>query len=136
MAKQLGQPKPLIIGVTILTSMNSKTLREALNVHESLEDYVVHLAKLAKDSGLDGVVCSAQEATRIQQACGKDFVLVTPGIRPTGSNLNDQSRVLTPSQALAAGAHYLVVGRPITQASDPVVAAQGVLEEMNNLIRL
>lgn len=131
-AQRLGKPKPLVIGVTILTSMSQETLTEALKIHECLETYVVHLATSAQAAGLDGVVCSAQEARLIANACGPDFLKITPGIRlpdyQHGSD--DQSRVMTPAQALAAGATHLVVGRPITAASDPLAAAQTILADM------
>ncbi len=134
-AEALGRPKPLVIGVTVLTSHSVSQLQEQLRVGLSLEDYVVHLAWLAQESGLDGVVCSAQEAAKIRKACGPEFLLVTPGIRPVGSVTNDQSRIVTPSDAIQAGADYLVVGRPITQAPDPLQAAQAILEEMRQALK-
>jgi orotidine-5'-phosphate decarboxylase len=123
------ESRPLLIGVTVLTSMSQEELN-ALGVSGSLEDQVIRLARLAKDSGLDGVVCSALEAARIKQACGPDFVTVTPGIRPAGSSANDQTRIMTPAQAVRSGADYLVVGRPITAASDPMEATKQILAEI------
>ena len=112
-----------VIGVTILTSHDEASLGE-LGLQGSPEENVVKLAELAQSSGLDGVVCSPLEIAKIRAACGDDFLIVTPGVRPATAELGDQKRVLTPQQALDAGADWLVVGRPITGASDPVAAAQ------------
>ncbi len=120
---------PLLIAVTVLTSMEQEDLNE-IGLSGSPEENVMRLARLAQDSGLDGVVCSAQEATALRQVLGEGFCLVTPGIRPKGSASNDQKRIMTPSQAIKAGASYLVIGRPITQAVDP----QKVLVEINSTI--
>lgn len=109
---------PLLIAVTVLTSMSADDLQE-LGVAIPLTDQVLHLASLAAQSGLDGVVCSAQEAALIKARLGTNFVLVTPGIRPFGSALGDQRRVMTPEQAAALGIEVLVIGRPITEAADP-----------------
>lgn len=128
-ANSLNIPRPKLIAVTVLTSMNDAEWALLRNT-TSISDQVVHLAKMAKTSGLDGVVASPQEAELIRTACGDDFAIVTPGVRPQGAALNDQSRVATPADALKAGAHYLVVGRPITAAQDPRVAAMAILEEM------
>lgn len=130
-ADALGHPAPKVIGVTYLTSLSEKHLREFLFVESaSVSEYVQHLAIQAKRCGLHGVVCSAQEAALIREACGPDFLLVTPGIRPAGVGDQDQSRVITPAKALQNGSDYLVVGRPITAASDPVSAAKAILDEM------
>ena len=127
----LGRPRPLVIAVTVLTSMTDASLHE-IGVQRSMIDQVVHLAKLARASGLDGVVASPQETRAIREACGKDFQIVTPGIRPIrqGSEQaadqhgkDDQARTLTPAEAIAAGATYLVIGRPITAAPNPREAA-------------
>lgn len=112
---------PLLIGVTLLTSMDHATFDE-LGLSGDMAGTVEKLAMLAKNSGLDGVVCSAQEARLLQQATGKDFCLVTPGIRPKNSAHDDQHRTMTPSEALQAGSHYLVIGRPITGALSPMQA--------------
>ena len=109
---------PLLIAVTVLTSMSADDLQE-LGVSIPLTDQVLHLASLAAQSGLDGVVCSAQEAALLKARLGTNFVLVTPGIRPLGSALGDQRRVMTPEQAAALGIEVLVIGRPITEAADP-----------------
>lgn len=111
---------PLLIAVTVLTSMDSEQLAKTGVVAASPQQQVGHLAQLTQAAGLDGVVCSAQEALMLRQTLGDDFLLVTPGIRPAGSEQGDQSRVMTPEQARAAGVDYVVVGRPVTQADDPV----------------
>lgn len=131
-AKALNIPRPQLIAVTVLTSMN-ETEWASLRSAATIPDQVVHLAKLAKEAGLDGVVASPQEAELIRAACGPEFAIVTPGVRPKGAALNDQSRVATPADALKAGAHYLVVGRPITAAADPRAAALAILEEMRQI---
>ncbi|MCB1728907.1 MAG: orotidine-5'-phosphate decarboxylase [Halieaceae bacterium] len=121
--------RPLLIGVTVLTSMGDDDLRE-LGYTQGAGERVLSLAALAADSGLDGVVCSAQEAPALRAQRGGDFCLVTPGIRLAGDDAGDQRRVLTPAQAVAAGADYLVIGRSITGASDPLAALQRVHAEL------
>jgi orotidine-5'-phosphate decarboxylase len=121
---------PLLIGVTILTSMNQQALKE-LGIQCSVEEQVMRLAQLASDAGLDGVVCSAHEVKILRDNLGKEFKLVTPGIRPGGSNKDDQKRVMTPGQAINAGSDYLVIGRPITQAADPGQALKDISEEIS-----
>jgi orotidine-5'-phosphate decarboxylase len=118
-----------LLAVTILTSHSEDSLGE-VGVGGALADSVRRLAQLAQEAGVDGVVASPQEVALIREACGKDFLIVTPGIRPSGSARGDQSRAATPAAALAAGADYLVVGRPITGADDPVAAAKAVVREM------
>lgn len=120
---------PMLIAVTVLTSLGDEDLAE-LGVAASAEDQVVRLAKLTKACGLDGVVCSPREIGPIRAACGDDFKLVVPGIRPTWSATGDQKRITTPADAVAAGADYLVIGRPITSADDPVQAAQMIADEI------
>lgn len=122
--------RPLLIGVTILTSMNEEALRE-LGYLCSVEEQVMRLAQLTHDAGLDGVVCSAQEVKMLRNNLGKDFKLVTPGVRPDGYDNNDQKRVMTPGQAINAGSDYLVIGRPITQAEDPVQVLKNIEEEFS-----
>lgn len=130
-AHELGQPMPQILGVTLLTSLGETQLREHLFVESaSVSEYVEHLARQAHRAGLQGVVCSAQEASALRKACGPDFLLVTPGIRPQGSETQDQARIVTAAQALQNGADYLVVGRPITTAGNPAAAARQILAEM------
>ena len=121
---------PLLIGVTILTSMNQETLGE-LGIQCSVEEQVLRLAQLTSDAGLDGVVCSAHEVKMLRDNLDREFKLVTPGIRPGGSNKDDQKRVMTPGQAIHAGSNYLVIGRPITQAADPIQALKDISEEIS-----
>ena len=124
-ADRLHRPSPLLIGVTVLTSMDNAVLRET-GIERSLLDQVVALAKMAQAAGLDGVVASPQETAAIRQACGGEFVIVTPGIRgaSAGVEKNDQMRTMGPAEAVRAGASYLVVGRPIIAAADPRRAAE------------
>ncbi len=124
-----GSQAPLLIAVTVLTSMDGVQLA-AVGVPATPEQHVLRLATLTQEAGLDGVVCSAQETTLLRARFGSDFVLVTPGIRPAGASLDDQSRVATPAAALAAGSHYLVIGRPITRAADPLQALQSIIGEI------
>ena len=127
-----SQPRPLVIGVTVLTSMTEQALKE-IGVVTPMLDQVVHLAKLAQTSGLDGVVASPQEVRAIRNACGAQFEIVTPGIRPAALSVtqqlgkDDQARTMTPAEAIEAGATYLVIGRPITAAPDPRSAAEQIL---------
>lgn len=120
-----GKDAPLLIAVTVLTSMESSDLAD-LGVTLSPADYAERLAALTQKCGLDGVVCSAQEAVRFKQAFGQDFKLVTPGIRPQGSDAGDQRRIMTPEQALTAGVDYMVIGRPVTQSADPAQTLKAI----------
>ena len=120
----------LVLGVTILTSLDDAELARIGFAGSPMEN-AVRLAKLAKDSGLRGVVASPLEIRAIREACGDDFVILTPGIRPAGSDAGDQRRMMTPREAIAAGADYIVVGRPITSAADARSAAQRIVEEMS-----
>ena len=126
-----GVDKPHLIAVTVLTSMEQGDLAE-LGISLTPQQQVVKLAALTQQAGLDGVVCSAQEATLLKQQFGKDFMLVTPGIRPAASSQDDQKRVMTPSQALAVGVDYMVIGRPITKAADPLAALNAIVREIAN----
>ncbi|WP_444884297.1 orotidine-5'-phosphate decarboxylase [Microbulbifer sp. PSTR4-B] len=126
---EFGARKPLLIGVTVLTSTTPEELA-ATGVAKPLQEQVLNLATQAQSCGLDGVVCSAREAEALKAACGPDFELVTPGIRPAGSDAGDQRRTLTPSEALDQGADLLVIGRPITAAKNPMVALQDILTEI------
>lgn len=130
-AARFGHSRPLVIAVTVLTSMDEHTLR-AGGVARPLFDHVVALARMAQQAGLDGVVASPQETAAIRSACGPDFAIVTPGIRgaSAGPEKNDQARTMGPAEAVKAGASHLVVGRPIIAASDPRGAAQRIAEEM------
>jgi orotidine-5'-phosphate decarboxylase len=121
--------RPLLIGVTVLTSMSEEDLRE-LGWTGSAQERVLQLAELAANSGLDGVVCSAQETTVLRRERGADFALVTPGIRLAGDDAGDQRRVVSPADAMANGSDYLVIGRSITQAKDPVACLQGILADL------
>ena len=134
-AARLGRAKPLVIAVTVLTSMDQDTLR-AGGVERPLFDQVVALASMAQQAGLDGVVASPQETAAIRAACGPDFAIVTPGIRgaSAGVEKNDQARTMGPGEAVRAGANYLVVGRPIIAAADPRRAAQGIVEEIKAVV--
>ncbi len=127
-AERAGAAAPLVIAVTVLTSLDTRDLSQA-GVIGSAEEQAVRLATLAHDAGLDGVVCSAHEIPALRRALGPDFVLVTPGIRPAGAEAADQKRVMTPGAALAAGADYLVIGRPITGAADPARAVAEIARE-------
>ncbi|CUN93867.1 MULTISPECIES: orotidine-5'-phosphate decarboxylase [Mitsuokella] len=131
-AEERGIPCPKLIAITVLTSINQE---DWAGVGQTLpiKDAVVRLAKLAKSAGLDGVVASPQEAALIREACGEDFLIVTPGVRPAGSAINDQSRIATPAAALKSGASHLVIGRPIRAAEDPKAAAEAILKEMETV---
>jgi orotidine-5'-phosphate decarboxylase len=131
-AARSGRSRPLVIAVTVLTSMDEDTLR-AGGIERPLLDHVLALAKTAQQAGLDGVVASPQETAAIRSTCGRDFAIVTPGIRgaSAGAERNDQARTMGPLEAVKAGASYLVVGRPIIAAADPRSAAQKIAEEMN-----
>jgi orotidine-5'-phosphate decarboxylase len=121
--------RPLLIAVTILTSSTDATL-QTIGIDRPVTEMVPRLAKLAQDAGMDGVVASPQEVGLIRQACGRDFAIVTPGVRPAEASLDDQKRVMTPGEALRAGADYLVVGRPISATADPAGAAEKIVAEM------
>lgn len=128
-AAKAGAKRPKIIGVTMLTSLDASDLA-ATGVSGTAPEHVVRLAKLAQASGLDGVVCSAHEIEPLRRACGPDFMLVVPGIRPAGATLADQKRVMSPREAFALGATIIVIGRPITEAADPAAAARAIRDEL------
>jgi len=125
--------RPQLIAVTILTSLAQDDLHD-IGIESTPAQMVSRLARLTQACGLDGVVCSAQEAATLRSQCGADFRLVTPGIRPAQAAADDQARIMTPSAALAAGASYLVIGRPITQAPDPLQALQDILKETGGMV--
>lgn len=132
-AGEHGVRKPIVLGVTLLTSMDESLFRGELGFGIGLDDAVVALAGRAREAGLDGVVASAREIAIVREACGPDFTLLTPGIRPspaTAGTSDDQRRTATPREAVRSGANYLVVGRPITEAADPREAARRILEDM------
>lgn len=124
-----GNDAPLLIAVTVLTSMDAEDLR-GLGIELSPAEQAERLARLTQQCGLDGVVCSAHEASRFKQAIGPAFKLVTPGIRPTGSDAGDQRRIMTPQQAVQAGVDYMVIGRPITQSADPAATLRDILNSI------
>jgi len=128
-AKKLKIEKPKVLAVTILTSMDEKALKKT-GVDDNMKSEVLRLARLAKEAGLDGVVASPKEAKMIRQALGADFLIVTPGVRPASAEVNDQKRVTTPKEAISSGADFIVVGRPVTEAKDPVKAVKGILQEI------
>lgn len=125
-AAQAGVRKPLVLAVSVLTSISKEILRDELGVTRPLTEHVVALARLAQDSGCDGLVASPHEIAAIRAACGPEFLLVIPGVRPTGSDIGDQKRVMTPGEAVHAGADYIVVGRPITADADPAASARRI----------
>ena len=122
--------RPLVVAVTVLTSLDRAALQRELSVASSVEGHVLHLCRMAQDAGLDGNVASPNEIAAIRNHLGRQWMIVTPGVRPAGSEAGYQVRIATPAAAARAGAHYLVVGRPITAAPDPVRAAQAILEEI------
>ena len=124
-----GKDRPLLIAVTVLTSMSADDLA-GIGITDAPEVQVARLATLTRNSGLDGVVCSAQEAPRLKAEQGSNFQLVTPGIRPVSADRGDQHRIMTPTDALKAGSDYLVIGRPITQADDPLAALASIHAEV------
>jgi orotidine-5'-phosphate decarboxylase len=127
-AKDFALPRPLVLGVTVLTSLDRRALEREVGVGSSVEAHVLRLAERAREAGLDGCVASPQEIALLRNALGRKWVIVTPGIRPAERE-DDQARTATPGAAVRAGAHYLVVGRPITTAADPIAAAQSILRE-------
>lgn len=129
-AKRSGKIPPIILGVTILTSIDEKTLKADLGTQRGLEEEVLHLVRLARKAGLNGVVASPQEARIIRESIGRDFIIVTPGIRPSWCEKEDQRRTATPKEAIKNGADYIVVGRPIIKAEDPLLVARRIIEDM------
>ena len=128
-ACKAGIEPPKLIAITVLTSINDKDW-QGLGMQMPIDEQVVRLAELTKEAGLDGVVASPREAAQIRRACGENFMIVTPGVRPAGTAANDQSRIATPAQALKNGASQLVIGRPIYAADDPKKAAENILQEI------
>ena len=129
MLRAKGGHQPILIAVTVLTSMDAQGLSET-GIAQSPAERVLQLAELTKVSGFEGVVCSAQEAQLLKQKLGSEFILVTPGIRPAFATAGDQKRVMTPADAIRAGSDYLVIGRPITQADDPMMALAQIEAEL------
>jgi orotidine-5'-phosphate decarboxylase len=126
---EFGKERPKLLAVTILTSSNEATLRQ-IGIEHSVQDMVVRLARLARESGMDGVVASPLEIGLIRAACGPDFLIVTPGVRPSFAAADDQKRIMTPVEAVRTGADYLVIGRPIAKAADPAAAAEMISDEI------
>jgi len=124
-----GAERTKVLAVTILTSSTEETLR-GIGIEHSVQDMVVRLAKLARSAGVDGVVASPQEVQLIREACGPDFLIVTPGVRPVFAAADDQKRIMTPAEAVSEGADYLVIGRPISAAADPAEAADMIVAEI------
>lgn len=133
-AKSMGVEPPTILGVTLLSSFGQKTLTTELCVDRNIEDFVLQLAKVAKETGLDGVVASAEEAKRIRKEIGDDFIVLCPATRPTWASVNDQVRVDTPRDAIMSGVDFMVVGRPITTADDPIGAANLIIDEIETAL--
>lgn len=129
-AQNLGRPNPIVLAVTVLTSINNEKLNEELAINYDVNDYALKLAKLAKESGLTGVVASVFEVQSIKQACGKDFKVLCPGIRPQWAAQNDQKRLATPTLAIKQGADYIVIGRAVTEAKDKIGAMKKIYEEI------
>lgn len=129
-AQVTGKERPLVIGVTLLTSLDQDDVA-LIGFRDNVQDQVLRLADLAQSAGLDGVVCSPFEIAPIRKACGSELTLVVPGIRPEGSDAGDQKRIMTPKDALERGADYLVIGRPITGASDRALAAKTIADSLN-----
>jgi orotidine-5'-phosphate decarboxylase len=128
--------RPVVLGVTLLTSLNEAFLRDFIGATErTIEEEVLLLARLAQSAGLDGVVSSPQEVDAVRRQCGDEFIVVTPGVRPVGQETGDQVRVRTPGEAIAAGADYIVVGRPIIMAKDPRAAVKSILKEMEEALK-
>ena len=130
-AEKLNLPVPVVLAVTILTSMDEKSMRKELKITRSLQREVVHLARLARRAGVQGVVASPHEIKTLRRAVRGDFVILTPGVRPLWADKDDQKRVMTPGEAVKAGADYIVVGRPVLKAGDRKAAVEKILEEMN-----
>jgi orotidine-5'-phosphate decarboxylase len=133
-AKELGMVKPSILAVTLLTSMDEETLKE-VGIHGSVSEVVGKLASLAQKAGIDGVVASPKEIAIIRQQCGQGFLIVTPGIRDPSEKKDDQKRTLSPREAIAAGANYLVIGRPIKEAKDPLKAVAKIVDNISEALK-
>lgn len=133
-AKSLNIEPPTILGVSLLSSFGQRTLTEELCVEKNIEDYIMQLAKVAKDNGLNGIVAGASESKRIRQEFGDDFIILCPATRPTWATVNDQVRVDTPTEAIEAGVDFLVIGRPITDAQDKLAAVNLIIDEINSAL--
>jgi len=134
-AKSLNTTPPTILGIGLLSSFGQRTLTQELCVDKNIEDYILQLAQVAKDNGLDGVVAGASEAKKIRQQLGEDFIILCPATRPTWATVNDQVRVDTPTEAIKAGVDYLVIGRPITHAEDKIAAIKLIVDEIHTALK-
>jgi orotidine-5'-phosphate decarboxylase len=130
-AEKRNLPRPIVLAVTVLTSMSEQGLRKELKITRSLQREVSHLARLAQRAGMQGVVASPQEIKMLRRSIRGDFVILTPGVRPAWAGKDDQQRVMTPGEAVAAGADYIVVGRPVLKASDRIGAVKQILDEIS-----
>jgi orotidine-5'-phosphate decarboxylase len=133
--KNSEEDRPKLLAISVLTSINSRQLALDLKIPLELPEYALNNALMAKECGLDGAVCSPHEAQKLKEVCGKDFLLVCPGVRPSWASAGDQQRIMTPKQALQQGADYLVIGRPITQAENPQIAWAKIVEEVESQYR-
>ena len=133
-SEKLGKNPPLILGVTILTSISQGVLDNELEIDKDVSSYVIHLAKLAKEAGLDGVVASPLELRKIKEACGEDFKVLCPGIRPSWSVVDDQKRISTPEDTIKNGADFIVLGRAVTKAENPIEAMKKVYDELEGIL--
>jgi len=134
-AKSLNIAPPTILGIGLLSSFGQRTLTQELCVEKNIEEYILQLAQVAKDNGLDGVVAGASEAIKIRQQMGEDFIILCPATRPTWATVNDQVRVDTPTEAIKAGVDYLVIGRPITHAEDRISAIKLIIDEIQTALK-
>ena len=132
-SEKLGKKQPIILGVTMLTSISQEVLNDELEINKNVSNYVIHSAKLAKEAGLTGVVASPLEVENIKNACGKDFKVLCPGIRPKWSEKNDQKRIATPYDTVKKGADYLVIGRAVTSNENPVEAMKKIYDELREI---
>lgn len=135
-AQKYNLEPPKLLGVTVLTSISNEILQNDLKVKAEIDEYVLHLAELAVNNNLDGIICSPNEAKLIRKNIKKDFLIVTPGVRPSWAKTNDQERIATPKEAIKNGASHIVVGRPITGAKDPIDAAKKILDEIEDGLRV
>lgn len=133
-AQKLGLPMPMVVAVTVLTSVGQEVFSREMGMPGKIRDRVRAWALLARESGLDGVVCSPREIELVRDACGPGFKIITPGIRPAGAEMGDQRRVMTPAEAVRAGASYIVIGRPITSAPDPAAVAGAIREQVSGVV--
>ena len=132
-ANKISISQPLLLGVTVLTSIDDKDLKE-IGINSTSMDQVKRLASLCQEAGLDGIVCSAREIRALRKICGNEFKLLTPGIRPNWAANNDQKRIVTPGEAIKLGADYLVIGRPIYGAKNPVTATKKIIAEISEIV--